>query len=174
MLTTSFSEYELTASDRHYFVATAAVYVPTWIYPWARTIFEHGIQRAEIFVEDSGFTRIAIRSNATWLPGQHCFLRFPTLGVSALSSHPFTICSLPALPSQENSHPMTFYVRHRSGFTKELHQRASKVPGLHLPVMVDGPYGGINNDKFFTSDRLVVIAGGAGAGWMLPFIEQFL
>ena len=47
-------------------------------------------------------------------------------------------------------------------------------PGGQVPVLVDGPYGGIDNQKYFNSDRLVVVAGGSGAGWMLPFIEQFL
>lgn len=41
-------------------------------------------------------------------------------------------------------------------------------------MFVDGPYGGIDTEKFFGSDRLVVVAGGSGAGWILPFVEQFL
>lgn len=41
-------------------------------------------------------------------------------------------------------------------------------------MLVDGPYGGIDNQRYFESDRLVVVAGGSGAGWMLPFVEQFL
>ena len=41
-------------------------------------------------------------------------------------------------------------------------------------MLVDGPYGGIDNQKYFGSDRLVVIAGGSGVGWMLPLIEQYL
>lgn len=45
---------------------------------------------------------------------------------------------------------------------------------MPVPVLVDGPYGGINNHKYFSSDRLVVIAGGSGAGWLLPLVEQFL
>lgn len=47
-------------------------------------------------------------------------------------------------------------------------------PGAQLPVLVDGPYGGIDNQKFLVSDRIVVIAGGTGVGWMLPIVEQFL
>ena len=49
-----------------------------------------------------------------------------------------------------------------------------KQPGAKLPVLVDGPYGGIDNQKYFGSDRLVVVAGGVGAGWSLPFVEQYL
>lgn len=43
-----------------------------------------------------------------------------------------------------------------------------------MPVLVDGPYGGIDTQKLYGSDRIIVIAGGSGAGWSLPFIEQHL
>lgn len=39
--------------------------------------------------------------------------------------------------------------------------------------MVDGPYGGINMQRYLDGDRLLVVAGGSGAGWILPFIELF-
>ena len=45
---------------------------------------------------------------------------------------------------------------------------------MQAPVLIDGPYGGIDNQTFFGSDRIIVIAGGTGVGWMLPFVEQFL
>lgn len=43
-----------------------------------------------------------------------------------------------------------------------------------MPVLVDGPYGGINLKNFYDADHLLVIAGGSGAGWCLPFIERFV
>jgi NAD(P)H-flavin reductase len=42
-----------------------------------------------------------------------------------------------------------------------------------VPVQVDGPYGGISLQKYRDSDRLLVVAGGSGAGWILPFVERF-
>jgi ferredoxin-NADP reductase len=148
--------------------------VPCWLYPWVRTIFEYGInQKAQIFVEDNGFTRITIPADFKWQPGQHCFLRFRSFGINALSSHPFTICSLPST-SPEKPSELVFYIRHREGFTAKLYNLALKQPGVQVPVFVDGPYGGIDNEKYFGSDRLVVVAGGSGAGWMLPFVEQYL
>ena len=144
------------------------------MYPWLRTFFEYGIgQKAQIFIEDNGFTRITIPANFKWQPGQHCFLRFRSFGIHALSSHPFTICSLPSM-SQEKPSELTFYIRHQGGLTARLYNYAMTHPGVQVPVFVDGPYGGIDNQKFFGSDRLVVVAGGSGAGWMLPFVEQFL
>lgn len=165
--------YRLTTS-RDYFVATAAIYVPCWAYPWLRTLFEYGIgQKARLFVEENGFTRVTIPANSVWQPGQHCFLRFPSFGIHAVSSHPFTMCSLPSTSSDKRSE-MVFYIRPRRGFTARLHNYAMTRPGVQVPVLVDGPYGGIDNQKYFGSDRLVVFAGGSGAGWMLPFVEQFL
>ncbi|KAK5218922.1 Ferric/cupric reductase transmembrane component 7 [Exophiala xenobiotica] len=162
-----------TLSSWDYFIATAAVYVPCLVYPWLRTFFEYGInQKARIFVEDNGFIRITIPANFDWVPGQHCFLRFRGFGIHTLTSHPFTICSLPSTSPHEQSH-ITFYVRHRGGFTTRLYHHAMKRPGVSVPVFVDGPYGGIDPHKYHSSDRLIVIAGGSGAGWSLPFVEQF-
>ncbi len=49
-----------------------------------------------------------------------------------------------------------------------------KNPGVKIPVLIDGPYGGINMQRYDESDHLLVIAGGSGAGWCLPFIERFV
>ena len=124
-------------------------------------------------VEDNSFIRITIPVDFTWRPGQHCFLRFCSFGIHALSSHPFTICSLPSTSPTESSE-LFFYIRHRGGFTARLHSYASTRSGVQVPVLIDGPYGGIDNRRFFGSDRIIVIAGGTGVGWMLPFVEQFL
>jgi len=124
-------------------------------------------------VGDNGFIRITISANFKWQPGQHCFLRFRSFGIDSLSSHPFTICSLPSTSPQKASETV-FYIRRRGGFTAKLHNHATTHPGVQIPVFVDGPYGGIDNQKFFDSDRLIVVAGGSGGGWVLPFVELFL
>lgn len=156
---------------RDYFIATAAVYVPCFVFAWVRTIFEHGTnQKARIYVEDNGLTRIEVPAKFDWALGQHCFLRFTSFGIHAFSSHPFTICSLPEFDGQSTA---TFYIRHQGGFTARLYNYALSRPGVSVPVLVDGPYGGLDMSKFDGSDRLVVIAGGSGAGWSLSFIEEF-
>jgi NAD(P)H-flavin reductase len=159
---------------RDYFIATAAVYVPCLIYPWARTLFEYGgTQRATLRVEDCGFTRITIPAKFDWKPGQHCFLRFRDFGIHTLSSHPFTICSLPNRNPKEKSE-LVFYIRHQGGFTSKLYQHALEKPEVSVGVMVDGPYGGIDLQRYYEAEHLLVIAGGSGAGWILPFIELFV
>ncbi|KAF2720488.1 putative ferric-chelate reductase [Polychaeton citri CBS 116435] len=163
-------DYTLTSWD--YFVATAAVYVPCFVYPWLRTCFEYGLsQKAEVHVEENGFICLKVPACFEWAPGQHCFLRFHSFGISALTSHPFTICSLPSHSPNEQSH-LTFYIRHRGGFTARLHNYALSRPGTVVPVLIDGPYGGVDLHTYINSDRLLVIAGGSGAGWVLPLIEQ--
>ncbi|KAL7947788.1 putative ferric-chelate reductase [Trichoderma barbatum] len=166
---------DYTLTSWHYFIATAAVYVPCYVYPWLRTCFEYGTRaEAQVTVEDGGFTRISIPANFTWIPGQHCFLRFTGFGIfQALSAHPFTICSLPSRGTDEKSE-LVFYIRHRRGLTARLHQAALRHLGASIPVLVDGPYGGINQQSYAHSDHLLVVAGGSGAGWTLPFIEQFV
>jgi NAD(P)H-flavin reductase len=145
------------------------------VYPWLRTCFEYGItQKAQVFIEENGFIRIIVPAKFDWTPGQHVFLRFTGFGLlHAISAHPFTICSSPSMQPNKQSELM-FYLRHQGGFTSRLYQHALEQPGASLSVLVDGPYGGINLQKYYEAERLIVIAGGSGAGWCLPFIEQFV
>jgi NAD(P)H-flavin reductase len=80
---------------------------------------------------------------------------------------------LPSTKPDEQSE-LVFYLRHQGGFTARLYQYALGQPGVSLPVLVDGPYGGINLQKYNDGDHILVVAGGSGAGWCLPFIEQFV
>ncbi|KAJ5752731.1 hypothetical protein N7520_009648 [Penicillium odoratum] len=166
---------DYTLTSWHYFIATAAVYVPCFIFPMLRTCFEYGLrQRAQVSVEENGFIRITIPVDFTWRPGQHCFLRFTSFGIlPALSAHPFTICSLPSRQLGVKSQ-LIFYIRHQGGFTAKVYDYAMKHPNAMVPVLIDGPYGGINMQSYFQSDHLLVIAGGSGVCWTLPFIEQFI
>lgn len=67
-----------------------------------------------------------------------------------------------------------FYIRPHGGFTKKLRARALECPGSSVGVLVDGPYGGIALDKFSDADCVLLVAGGSGAGWCLPFIERYV
>lgn len=136
-------------------------------------IFEYGLgQGAHIVAEDNGFIRVTVPANFYWVPGAHCFLRFTGMGIHALSTHPFTICSLPTTTSSTRSE-LTFYIRGQGGFTSRLHKLALANPGSSTPVWVDGPYGGADLRAFDASDRIVLVAGGSGAGWCLAFVELF-
>ncbi|KAF7571044.1 hypothetical protein PtrM4_110460 [Pyrenophora tritici-repentis] len=81
-MVTFFWHCDHTLTSWHYFVATAAVYIPCFVYPWLRSVFEYKwTQKAHIAVEDNGFTRINIPANFHWTQGQHCFLRFTSFGI---------------------------------------------------------------------------------------------
>jgi NAD(P)H-flavin reductase len=144
------------------------------VYPWLRTAFEYGFtQKALVNIEGNSFVRLTVLStNMRWKPGQHCFLRFTSFGLQAFSSHPFTICSLTPLQASDKSE-LVFYIRHSHGLTKKLYDHACKQPATPVPVLVDGPYGGINLQRFNEANRLLVVAGGSGAGWILSFLELF-
>lgn len=164
--------FTLTSWD--YFIATGAIYVPCFLYSQIRTYVEHGWRlKAAVSVEGNGFTRISIPVDTHWLPGQHVFLRFRQVGIHGLTAHPFTICSLPASNSSQ-SNDMVFFVRKRGGFTARLHQLASQGLGSAVPILIDGPYGGIEPRRLISHNRLLIIAGGSGAGWALPLIERFV
>jgi ferredoxin-NADP reductase len=133
---------------------------------------EYGFnQKARIFVEDNDIIRVIIKIDMDWIPGQHCFLRFRKFGWHGLTSHPFTICSLPSKDGRASE--AVFHIRVQGGFTSRLFKEALKEPGCTVPVFVDGPYGGVNCRRLIESDRLLLIAGGSGAGWILPFMEMF-
>ena len=117
--------------------------------------------------------KIAIDTDAEWKPGQHIYLRFLTQGVHALTAHPFTICSLPG-PRENGRNQMVFYVRALGGLTGRLGRLAEKNPGMSVPVLLDGPYGGVQNRWFTGFDHSIVIGGGAGAGFTLALARHFL
>jgi hypothetical protein len=47
-------------------------------------------------------------------------------------------------------------------------------PNGSMRVLLDGPYGGVHMQKISKSQRQLVVAGGSGAGWLLPMITTFL
>lgn len=51
---------------------------------------------------------------------------------------------------------------------------ARKNPDIQIPVLLDGPYGGIPAGRLDDFDKSLVIGGGAGAGLTLSMIEDFV
>lgn len=109
-------DFRLTSWD--YFIATAVLYTLAWGYGQCRTYMEHGLYRkAQLFLVSDQSLKIEIETDAEWTPGQHVFLRFLTLGVHALTAHPFTICSIPRHGKGHNR--MVFYIEPRGGFSSD-------------------------------------------------------
>lgn len=91
------------------------------------------------------------------------------MGMHAWTIHPFTACSLPQ-PGKD----LVFFIRPRSGLTARLARYASSGANPRVRVLLDGPYGGVDMHKIEQSKRMLVIAGGSGAGWILPFVLAHL
>lgn len=102
------------------------------------------------------------------------FVRSLTLGLHSLSTHPFTICSLPSRTKDETS-SLAFYITPTSsGFTARLASLAQSQPQATVPLLLDGPYSGIGAGSLAKFDKALILAGGSGAGFTLPVIEDIL
>lgn len=124
---------------------------------------------------DESHTRIIIANPpVTWQAGQHLFLACHPL--APLSSHPFTISSLPSDGRIE------FVVRAKKGATKRFFKYAEKIhPALPTSstnqtvgrsVLVDGPYSRIRPLRQF--DSLVFVAGSTGATFTVPLMRDIV
>lgn len=159
-------DFTLTSAD--YFIATLALYLPTLAWGILRTATHSNPgHTASFMLLPDGTLHITIPTPIMWSPGQHVFLRFWTLGIHALSTHPFTICSLP------DSKKMEFFVKPAGGFTARMAKLAER--GERIPVNIDGPYGdALTVEKLSEKDKAVLIAGGSGAGYLLPFLKSLV
>lgn len=150
------------------------IYAICLFYSQLRTYLEYGLHHASISVMPNGILRVSIlaKRHMRWKPGQHIFVRFLTLGLHSLTSHPFTICSL---PNQSGTQPeLVFFISPRGGLTSRLAMLAVKEPNKSIGVYLDGPYGAISVESLSKFGKALVIAGGSGAGFTLPLIEDVL
>ncbi|KAI2611905.1 putative FRE ferric reductase-like transmembrane component [Hypoxylon sp. NC1633] len=166
-------DFRLSSWD--YFIATGVLYTLSFLYPQIRTYFEFGLSHRASFTMVSDLAlKVTIPIDTTWRPGQHMFLRFVHLGAHAFTAHPFTICSLPVTRDGTGQSRLTFYVHPRGGLTARLAKAATQRPGFSVPVLLDGPYGGVKGRPLYTYDHILIIACGAGAGLSLPFVMESL
>jgi ferric-chelate reductase len=118
-----------------------------------------------------------------WQPGSYAYISTPTLSWLP-QSHPFTIASRPKRHSKEvidydapgtatsssalqkdkenvmvPSPNLIFLIRARTGWTRKLHELAEKETYPHIPIIVDGPYGGCA-PLHIGFDTVLLFAGG--------------
>lgn len=168
----SFFHCDFRLSSWDYFIATAVLYTLCWLYSQCKSYFEHGIRRKARLVPESEYMlRITIDTRMEWGPGQHVFLRFITCGIHSVTAHPFTICSM---AQRDGQNQLVFYVKARGGLTGRLMTLSRKNPDIQIPVLIDGPYGGIPEGKLGQFEKNIIIGGGAGVGLTLALIEEFI
>lgn len=131
--------------------------------------------RATFAPLDESHTRITIvNPPVSWKAGQHMFLTCHPL--APLSSHPFTISSLP------EDGKIEFIVRAKRGATRRFFRYAERVfPSLPSPssgqkagrgVLIDGPYARIRPLRQF--DSVLFIAGSTGATFTVPLMREIV
>ncbi|CAO1627383.1 unnamed protein product [Sympodiomycopsis kandeliae] len=77
--------------------------------------------KPSISIANGDVVRIALKTSVRWQPGQHVFIRFPT--VAPTQSHPFTVVNLPN-PDPTRESILVLLARVRNGVTKKLLQKA--------------------------------------------------
>ncbi|PYH97864.1 putative ferric reductase transmembrane component [Aspergillus ellipticus CBS 707.79] len=164
-------DFRLSSWD--YFIATAVLYTTCWFYSQLKTWCEHGVRHKALLHRETDDTlKITIPTTTVrWKLGQHMFLRFVAGGAHMLTAHPFTICSV---PQHDKASRLVFYVRPRGGITDRLMALATKQPGAAVPVLMEGPYGGVSSQHLASAGSKLVVGGGAGAGLALSFIESYV
>ncbi|KAK0125025.1 hypothetical protein ONS96_008891 [Cadophora gregata f. sp. sojae] len=122
---------------------------------------------------DDSHTRVTISNPPVkWEAGQHLFLAYHV--VAPLSSHPFTISSIPSDGRIE------FVVRAKKGATKRFFKYAEKsypsgqnsTRNSGRSVFIDGPYSRIRPLRQF--DSVVFIAGSTGATFTVPLMRDIV
>lgn len=146
-----------------YMWATLAV----WMAQWLCRVMTSGLARtrpATLAKISENLFEITIDNvkGLKWKAGQHCFLRFPSLGV--MDNHPFSIASI------VEDEQLKFIIVPRGGMTKKLYSLLEK-PEIKIKVFVDGPYGGTSRD-FSKFDRVVLLATGSGISSTLPYLKH--
>lgn len=135
--------------------------------------------RAKLQLFEDGVVRISIPTNLSWAPGQHVFLRFPSIRM--FESHPFTIISIPSSmdakmaekQQPELKNEVVVLVRSAAGFTMKLVETAAEGQDVTVPVLLDGPYGHDEN-TLRAYDSVLILAGGSGITYGVSLLKDLV
>jgi NAD(P)H-flavin reductase len=108
-----------------------------------------------------------------WKAGQHVYLTTSiplTGGTVGTLKNPFTIASLPKADGN-----LSLIARTLKGNTKTLasRARASTLSGTNVKLQIEGPYG-LRLPSFAQFDRVLLVAGGVGATFIIPIYRSIL
>lgn len=121
-------------------------------------------ETSEVIVKDVSFK---------WIPGQHIYLRLPTVG--PIESHPFTIANVCKRRFASSGSDLQLVIQAQSGFTRRLHRKARLAPEgskLGLTAIITGPFGCPPNWNAF--ETLVLVSASTGTSFTLPILESAL
>lgn len=164
---------------RIYLYETAMVYAISAV---LRTINTQSLPGSIRLVPDTALIEITIpfpkassraQVSSGWQPGQHAYVSLaghPFL--RTFKSNPFTVASIPAVDGN-----LRFIAKVLDGNTAKLARSANdrKVTKMSQTLSVEGPYGvATHADRLLGYDRILLIAGGVGATFIVPIYRQLL
>ncbi|KKP05810.1 hypothetical protein THAR02_02094 [Trichoderma harzianum] len=102
-----------------------------------------------------------------WAAGQHIYLWIPRLG--PLEAHPYTIACARKMEGTCCCNSIQLILRKHKGFSKRIHDYASKNPEASLIGFLSGPYG--TPPRWDIYETMVLIGASTGASFTLPLLE---
>ncbi|KAK1220215.1 hypothetical protein PQX77_017035 [Marasmius sp. AFHP31] len=158
-----------------YLYATVVIYGASVVcrFGWMLHTNSSGMPRATFELMPGGMVKLKVAANPleNWKPGQHYFFHFMT--VVPFQSHPFTIASIPKLEKDEPQE-LVVLIRQANGLTKKLAKYLAKRDGAKsIPVLLDGPFGGLGHD-ISIYEHVHLVAGGTGITFVLPVLQDLV
>ncbi|KAL0062973.1 hypothetical protein AAF712_010104 [Marasmius tenuissimus] len=139
---------------------------------WILYLNSSGMPGATFEMMSAGLVKLRVKANPleVWRPGQHYFFHFLT--VQPFQSHPFTIASIPSLEGDEPQE-LVVLIRQANGLTKKLAKYLAKHDAKSIPVLPDGPFGGLGHD-ISIYDHVLLVAGGTGVTFVVPVLQDLI
>ncbi|KAK3713030.1 hypothetical protein LTR37_008715 [Vermiconidia calcicola] len=156
---------------RIYLYETAAIYALSFL---SRSLCSRTFPGTVTAIRDTSLVEIKIalpdKELSRWHPGQHAYLSLPGHPLSrTVRSNPLTVASLPSTQTE-----LRFYARILDGNTAKLAHQASLSNSIQ-ELTVEGPYGvRTHADQLLQYDRVLFVAGGIGATFIVPLYRQLL
>lgn len=159
---------------RLYLYETAAVYAVNAVLRLLNTKTYDGTLQ---LIPDTGLLEIVVQlpksALSCWEPGHHAYVSLAGHPLNrTFKSNPFTVASLPAADGH-----LKFVAKILDGNTAKLARSMDNIkhsgPGQQLSI--EGPYGlGRHGNELLRYDRILFVAGGVGATFVLPLYRQLL
>lgn len=127
--------------------------------------------QAQVKAVGDSITVVTIKDvHFKWRAGQHLYLWMPRVGLA--EAHPYTIACAHKLPGTCICNSIQLVVRKHGGFSRRLHDFATKGKKKHVSVFVSGPYGA--PPRWDIYETIVLVSASTGASFTLPILESLL
>lgn len=163
---------------RIYLYETAAIYALNNLLRWLSASDLRGSIRS---IPNTSLVEIVVSTNTSGAskrlinsihPGQHAYVSLAGNSfLRTLHSNPFTVASIPSMDGH-----IKFVARALNGNTTKLLSNAENYSAkTNIDITIEGSYGvDIHQDRLMQYDRVLFVAGGVGATFVVPLYRQLL